>query len=53
MVSDTSLCKCYESSRFIGRFDDPEVVTMPYFHVTTIPLAVNSDITRIVFCYYV
>ena len=53
MVIDTSLCKCYESIRFIGRFDDPDVVTMTYLPVTTIPLAVNSDITRIVYCCYV
>ena len=37
------LCAIAESSRFIGRLDDPEVVTMTYLPVTTTPLAVNSD----------
>ena len=50
MVIDTSLLNCYESSRFIGRLDDPEIVTMTYLHVTIIPLAVNSDIIHIVYC---
>ena len=53
MVIDTSLCNCYEWSRFIGRLDDPEVVIMTYLPVTAIPLAVNSDMTHIGYCCYV
>ena len=46
MVICVSLCNCYESSRFIGRLRDPEVITMTYLPVTTIPLAVNSPATQ-------
>ena len=53
MVIDTTLRNCYESSRFIGKLDDPEVVTMTYLPVTTITLAVKSGITHIVYCCYV
>ena len=53
MVIDTSLRNCYESSRFISQLDYPEVVIMTFLPVMTIHLAVNSDITHIVYCCYV
>ena len=31
MVIDTSLRNCYESSRFIGRLDDPEAIGNGHF----------------------
>ena len=43
MVIDTSLCTCYASRRFIGRLR--WTGSRHYLPLTTIPLAVNRDIT--------